>query len=217
MRDVLRSLSKFIRVSLVSGRDMKNVRDKVQLHQLIYAGSHGYQIQGPDNLSFDKGEDFQKPLDNIQQEIEDVLDQSIYKGSEIERKSSAIAVHYRNLDQGDRVGDMESELNKLLQNYPSLKMDRGKMIFEIKPGIEWHKGKALEWIMDKLNLSEEKYAPVYIGDDTTDEDGFKAISDSGISILVGEHELISAADYSLNDVDEVYEFLKLLKKRYQYE
>jgi trehalose 6-phosphate phosphatase len=53
--------------------------------------------------------------------------------------------------------------------------------------------------------------PIYLGDDLTDEDGFKAIERSkGISIFVGGENLQSAANYFLKSPEEVAQFLKML-------
>jgi trehalose 6-phosphate phosphatase len=52
--------------------------------------------------------------------------------------------------------------------------------------------------------------PIYLGDDTTDEDAFRAIRDRGIGIIVGEVGRPTAAGYSLADPAEVGAFLRRL-------
>jgi trehalose-6-phosphatase len=49
--------------------------------------------------------------------------------------------------------------------------------------------------------------PIYIGDDTTDEDAFKALKNKGLTIFVGKPK-ISYAEYYLRSTKEVFEFLK---------
>lgn len=54
----------------------------------------------------------------------------------------------------------------------------------------------------------QSVVPVYIGDDTTDEDAFAAIGQNGLTVVVGNGRR-SAAQYYLRDTDEV---LRLLEK-----
>jgi len=52
--------------------------------------------------------------------------------------------------------------------------------------------------------------PIYIGDDRTDEDAFRAIDQRGIGIVVAEQSQSTAARYSLKNPDEVERFLRAL-------
>jgi trehalose-phosphatase len=102
-------------------------------------------------------------------------------------------------------------VDELIGEMPDLKKGRGKKIIEIKPAFDWNKGKAVEWILRKMGFADqEEYLPVYVGDDKTDENAFRVLSDYGISILVGDHGAISAADMQLRDSDQVEELLHIL-------
>ena len=80
---------------------------------------------------------------------------------------------------------------------------QGKMVFEILPAIDWNKGKAVRWIMKALNLSWEDHMVFYFGDDTTDEDAFRAVNSRGVGILVSDKDKVSAAGFRLSSPDEV--------------
>jgi trehalose-phosphatase len=95
---------------------------------------------------------------------------------------------------------------------PRLRKSYGKKVYELQPKIDWHKGKALLWVLDELNLNRPDVLPFYIGDDTTDEDAFKVIKDRGIGIVVMEKPRPTQARYSLKNPEDVGEFLKALKK-----
>ena len=63
--------------------------------------------------------------------------------------------------------------------------------------------------MEHLDFSwPDEYLPIYVGDDVTDEDAFRVLSDDGVGILVGKHRQLSAANYHLENVDEVNALLK---------
>jgi trehalose 6-phosphate phosphatase len=128
----------------------------------------------------------------------------------VERKKYAIAVHYRNADEG-KLDEINDKIKQVLKQHPEMKTGKGKKIIEIKPDHDWHKGKAVRWILDRLNLWDNpEVLPVYIGDDVTDEDAFKTLHNKGLSILVGSHDQLTAARYKLSDVDEVSALLNKL-------
>ena len=71
-----------------------------------------------------------------------------------------------------------------------IRITSGKKVYEIRPAVAWDKGKAIKMLMKKYGRRGRKSGllPIYIGDDLTDEDGFKVIENygSGISVFVGE-------------------------------
>jgi len=207
-RDLLEELARLYTVAVVSGRDMDDIKHFIKLDQIIYAGSHGFRISGPRGLymEHEAARALLSRLDQFEKHLRNTLEKKI-NGVEVERKHFAIAVHYRNAPPAS-LDLIRKETDQLLINNKEFRTGTGKKILEIKPSIKWHKGKAVEWIMDKLDLSDsEKYVPVYVGDDVTDEDAFRTISDDGIGILAGTHSLPSAAHYQLKNVDQVKKFL----------
>ena len=105
---------------------------------------------------------------------------------------------------------MREEVEKY-QKEDIIETDFGKKVFEIKPNLDWDKGKAVSLLLDVLRL-DENTLPVYFGDDITDEDAFFSLGNRGIGILVSETERETGADYRLNNVEEVEEFLRKLKE-----
>jgi trehalose 6-phosphate phosphatase len=54
---------------------------------------------------------------------------------------------------------------------------------------------------------------IYLGDDETDEDAFRALAATGIGIVVGSHRQCSAAHYWVASVEAVERFLRALHER----
>lgn len=194
--------------AVLTGRDRVDIEKRVAFDKIIYAGSHGYDIKGPGlEWTFEQGVSCLPALDEAQKELSKEL--AHIDGVAIERKRFAIAVHYRGVAEAN-TKEVLDKVYAIINSHPKLKPGPGKKVLELKPNIEWHKGRALSWLMDKLNLSSDKYIPVFIGDDLTDEDGFAVIRDSGIGIIVGDHDFQSLATYSLKDPTEVRKFLQKL-------
>ena len=69
---------------------------------------------------------------------------------------------------------------------------------------------AIRWIMDALNVSWEKSAVIYIGDDVTDEFAFRVMRTRGTGILVAEEKKETAADFQLSSPSEVKKFFGMV-------
>lgn len=209
-KNVIEKLSKLIPIGIISGRDRQNVESKIGIDSLIYAGSHGFDITGPNNLEmqYEEGQEALPILDEAELQLNKSLNG--IQGALVERKKYAIAVHFRNVEEG-KVKEVEEKVMEVLGRHKKLKKGSGKMIIELKPAQDWHKGKALTWILDALQLGSENHIPIFIGDDVTDEDALKVIEKDGIGIIVGKHEEDTAASYSLRDTEEVALFLEILE------
>jgi len=211
MRDTLKELADHFTVAVVTGRDKEDVKNFIKLDNLIYSGSHGYVTEGPDGLymQHEKSEKIISKLDIVEKDLHDLLEGHT-EGVQIDRKRYAIAVHYRNAKKED-VPYVFQVVEKMLDKHDGLKTGEGKMVVEIKPDIDWHKGKAVLWIYEALGLDkDDEVIPVYIGDDVTDEDAFKAIKDFGLGILVENHGQETEASYSLKNVFQVRAFFQKL-------
>jgi len=208
MQEVIKELSDRCTVAIVSGRDRVDVQERVGLDNLYYAGSHGFDIKGPDGFEkiHDKGKEFIPILDSVEKELEKLLEP--IDGSQVERKKFSVAIHYRRVDDKD-VEKVKEAVDKVLTKYDSLKKGGGKKVIEIQPAVDWHKGKAVQWLLQALEFKSEAL-PMYIGDDLTDENAFREIKKYGVGILVADEEKKTEAHYVLSDTDAVRAFLKRL-------
>lgn len=209
MREAVLEVSRHCPLGIISGRDLQDVRDKVRIDSIVYAGSHGFDIAGPKGLQVENtvGEEFLPVLDRAEKGLSRKL--GSLQGLFVERKKFAIAVHYRLVDPG-KVEGIEKVVDEVAARHPELRKAYGKKIFELQPNIDWHKGKAFLNLLGTLELEGEDVLPFYIGDDVTDEDAFRALRGRGIGIVVWEEPYATAAVYSLKNPDEGREFLRKL-------
>jgi trehalose-phosphatase len=212
MRRTVTRLAERCTVGVISGRDLKDVREKIGIEGIVYAGSHGFDIAGPETgrMQLQQGTDFLPALDRAERLLKIALKK--IAGAVVERKRFSVAVHYRNIKRGS-FGAVKLLVDTVAHDVPELRKSKGKKIFELRPRMNWHKGKALLWILDALELGGSAALPIYIGDDVTDEDAFRALKDRGIAIVVAEAPRATAAAYGLGNPGEVEAFLGELASR----
>ena len=212
MRDLLDELASRSTVAVVSGRDLTDVQSMVGLEDLLYVGSHGFDIAGPGGLlrTHDEARSHLPELDSAEEELRERLAQ--IAGARVERKQFAIAVHYREVAQED-VHSVETAVDRVHAEHTGLRRKGGKKVFELQPDVDWHKGRAVEWILERLGWDGPDVLPVYIGDDVTDEDAFETLRERGVAIRVGPPDEATLAHHVLADTEEVQTFLQSLLNR----
>ncbi len=206
MQDTIKKLSQKYTTAIVSGRMREDVEKLVGIQGLIYAGSHGFDIKGPQVSMIEPQAEKTIPL--ISQIIERLKKElSDSEGIIIEEKKFSVAVHYRLADEKSVPG-IKTLVQKIIRENRSLRLMEGKKVFEILPAIDWNKGKAVKWVMKALGINWKDFSVVYIGDDTTDEDAFRMVSTRGTSILISDKPKVSAADFVLSSPKEVKELFE---------
>ena len=213
IRETLEELStKLEVVAVVSGRDVKYLRETIGLKSVTYVGNHGleewkaggehpeYRAQVPDGLV---------------EEVESGVESIGVSGLLVENKGLRVAVHYRN------AGDLAAARRTVLKMLESLAAGRGlgiregKMVWEIGPRVEVNKGTAVSRLAREYELT----GAMVLGDDVTDCDAFDAVHRlirerglKGAAVAVVDEEtpeaLLRKADYYLSGSEEVEEFLR---------
>ena len=202
-REVLAKLARRLPVAILSGRGREDVAAMVGLPELTYAGSHGFDIAGP-GFRHEVGEGIPATIEVAARRLESSL-RSV-PGVLVEPKRFAVAVHYRLVDESD-LPKLEAAVEAALAGRPELKKTYGKKVFELRPAIDWDKGKALLWLLERLEAPGAPLLPIYLGDDDTDEDAFRAVAGRGLGILVAEAPRPTAAEYGLRDPEEAREWI----------
>jgi trehalose 6-phosphate phosphatase len=211
--EALTSLSAACPVAILSGRDLADVRERIGLPGLWYAGSHGFELTGPDGTHHQNPE-AAASIPGLAGAAADLAGQLRHiPGVVVEHKRFGVAVHYRNAAR-DRVGEVAAAVRTAGQR-TALRVTTGREVIELRPNIDWDKGKTLHWVLDYIRDNEGAgpLLPIYLGDDITDEDAFDAVDDDGIAILVrhsDDGDRATAARYALDDPDRVREFTERL-------
>ena len=199
-------------VCVLSGRRARDIRDKVGLRELLYAGNHGAEsIDGDMHSTSPLAQQYGGTIERVLGELRGLAD---VDGMIWEHKGSSAAVHYR------AAADPESTRRMLASaldraGASGLQTFWGKMILEIRPPVGLHKGHAIRTVVEERGLK----GAVFVGDDSTDVDGMAALADLGRSgwvhgcgvAVVDEGTpaaLLDAADYRLDGVDGVETLLE---------
>ena len=199
-------------VAVISGRDVEDVRRMVGIEGIHYAGSHGFDIAAPGGrrVAHEQGRRCLPALRRAEQDLDEHVRQ--ISGAWVERKRFAVAVHYRMVDER-HLGSLEDAVVRTAARHPSLRISGGKKVWELRPDVDWDKGKAVLWLLEALDLDGKATMPIYIGDDVTDEDAFDAIRERGLGIVVEAHNRRTGARAALRDPAEVTAFLDHLGRR----
>jgi trehalose 6-phosphate phosphatase len=64
--------------------------------------------------------------------------------------------------------------------HPRLRRTGAKKVFELRPNVDWDKGRAILSLLRVLGADSPDVLPIYVGDDETDEDAFEAIRERGL-------------------------------------
>jgi trehalose-phosphatase len=199
-------------IAIVSGRDLDDLRERVGLDAIYYAGSHGFRMAGPEGWSreYDDARYFLPELDRAEEELEQRL--ASIEGVQVERKRYAIAVHFRRAPQ-ELVEDVRRVVEDVRDAGHGLRFSEGRKVFELRPDLPWDKGKAVAWILGALGGDRSSSFPIYMGDDLTDESGFRAVELDGLAIVVRGREGSTFARYALEDPRAVCRFLTTLDEK----
>lgn len=211
VRELLRQLAGQCLVAIVSGRDRRDVERMVGIDSLIYAGSHGFDIQGPDlAMQHEAAREALPELDEAERVLHEQL--AGIDGARVERKRFAIAIHYREVADEENVKRVEQVVNDVRRTLAGLRKMGGKKIFELQPDVRWDKGQAVLWLIGQLGLDHDGVLVMYLGDDVTDEHAFRALRPrpSAMGVRVAPPESATEATYYLRDCDEVQGFLEKL-------
>lgn len=199
-------------VAVISGRDLADIQARIGLPGIWYAGSHGFELVGPKGQYYQNeaalaaAADLARAVPLIEDRLQGVA------GVLLEHKRFGVAVHYRNVE-ADRIDEVVGAVGETARQL-GLRVTNGRKVTELRPDVDWDKGRALLWVLD--HVAGKNVSPVYVGDDLTDEDAFDVLPADGIGIVVRNSEdgdRFSAAQLAVNGPSEVRDLLQQLADR----
>ncbi len=201
-------------MGIISGRSLSEIKAMVGIEGIYYAGNHGLEIEGPGlKLINPTAEATRGEMKDFARQFSAKLDS--IEGVIVEDKGLSLSIHYRLVRKSEvnTVAEIFHQIASPLLREGKVRVTLGKKAWEVRPPVDWQKGKAVRTIMNEMRafLGCEQLQTIYLGDDTTDEEAFRVIHrPEGWSIFVGQENLSPNADYFLNSTSEVATFLSRL-------
>jgi trehalose 6-phosphate phosphatase len=198
------------RVAIVSGRGLEDARARVGVPDLYYAGNHGLEIEGPGvRREHAEALSARPALERCAERMRARLGH--VEGVQVEDKGLTLSIHFRRVAD-PAVGESAArEAVAACAGEPLVRVTSGKMVVEVRPAVDWHKGRATEFLIETL-LGDAHDAPVlFIGDDRTDEDAFRVVAGRGGGVIVADPpDANTAAIARVRSPEEVVRLLEAL-------
>jgi len=198
-------------VALVSGRALADLRARCPVPGAYYSGNHGLQIDGPE--VHETNPDAVRLLPRVREfsrQIRALLNGTA--GVFIEDKELTLSVHYRPVqDRCEQEKIVYAVETLYRQNPHGLRLTYGKKVVEVRPDIDWNKGDATLYLITCIERARASSVfPIFIGDDKTDEDAFRAVRTVGGDGVLVTSDSVTNSDASAR-VDSVRQVIELIQ------
>jgi trehalose 6-phosphate phosphatase len=184
-------------LALISGRPLAQIDAMLAPLRLAAAGVHGVERRDPDGrVRVQAGMPPAEVLARVEQLV------ARHPGLRLERKPSALALHYREAPELGELcaSEVLAAMRPHAEEWTTL---IGKCVVEVKPRRASKAHAVRDFLAAPAFAGRE---PVFVGDDATDEDGFSAVQlAGGWGVKVGEGP--SGARYRLDDPQAVQAWL----------
>jgi trehalose-phosphatase len=202
-------------VALVSGRAAADARRMVSVATVWVIGNHGFEVVSPDGESIVDPE--LEPLRPVMARAARALARLVepVPGVILEDKSWTLSVHYRLADAAvvERLRQTVTETAGSL----GLRTTEGKKVLEVRPPVRVDKGTAVLKLGMRLGAFQSGASSVFVGDDATDEDAFRALRGRTARAITARvthgEDAKTSAEFAVRDTAEVLEFLEWLLAR----
>jgi trehalose 6-phosphate phosphatase len=183
-----------VTVALVSGRGVADLQSTSGLSgPFRWVGSHGAEFDGP--LT---GE-LAGRRDDLAERLAPLVAGT--EGARLEVKPASVAVHVRQVADRGAAATLLAEARSRADS--SLTLKPGKDVLELAV-TDADKGSALRRLADELGA----VATLYLGDDLTDEDAFRALGADDVTVKIGDGE--TAARHRVPDTAGAVALLEFL-------
>ncbi len=199
-------------LAIISGRSLRDIRARIAIPGLLYAGNHGLEIAGPGWTwvlpeARSRAQAIAACCDRLERRVRRV------PGAWVENKGLTASVHVRRTRPGD-IPEVEAAVrDAVAAAAPSMvRVCRARDVLEIRPDVPWGKGEATRWLLAHCLGGgwRSSTTVVYIGDDDTDEEAFRALAGAAMTVRVGPPTRPTAARHRVCSVGEVHQFLAMV-------
>ena len=205
---------KAIFLGIITGRSLKQIKKLVNIQDVLYVANHGIELEGPGIRSTcPEAKKARSTLWHIYMKLFKSLRH--IEGIYVEDKGLSVSLHYRAVKKRGAVERVRGTLHAITKPFLDRKMlslSTGKMVYEIRPPVEWNKASTIQWLLAHYFPEEftEDALLIYLGDDKADIEVFDSLRGKGLTIFVGNPLDTSTADYYVHSPDEVKAFLEHL-------
>jgi trehalose-phosphatase len=200
-----------VSLGIVSGRQLAELKSLVSIEGIYYAGNHGLEIEGPGlNYINPAAKRARALMRELAAELAEALEN--IDGIIVQEKGFSVSVHYRLVkpENESAVADAVNRVTAPHIKKGEIRVYPMKKVWETRPPVDWDKGKAALLIGREIKAAFKlnRLLTIYLGDDMTDEDAFRVVRrPDGWSVFVCGEKTSSLAEYFLNSVSEVEDFL----------
>lgn len=202
-------------VAVVSGRSVEEARHLIGVEGIVYVGNHGLEWWEQGRALVDREAEGYASV--IRAALDQLRKRSLGPGIILEEKGATASIHYRQSPTPATTRNAILDAVAPLAAASQLRVQEGRMVVNLLPPVPGDKGTAVE----KLVRSRGLQGVVYLGDDLTDLDAFRALRrmrQSGLCralcVAVASPEaptdLLDESDYFLTDVESVVKLLEAL-------
>ena len=214
----------FAVVAAVSGRSARDARRMVGLPGLVYIGNHGLERLEPTDTEdgesaitlFPGAEVYDQPIRDALAEVGQAL-APLVAGVRLEAKGVTASIHVRQTADPQAAEAAAYAAALAAAQTAGLRVTRGKLVVELRPPLAVDKGVGVAALIAERHLR----GAIYIGDDTTDIDAFRALRRltaegtlAGVAVAVLQEEapptLGVEADLTLPSIAAVPDLLRWL-------
>ncbi|MFH0948638.1 MAG: trehalose-phosphatase, partial [Elusimicrobiota bacterium] len=198
IKKLLRKISGKCPTAIISGRPLNEIKKIIGIKNIIYSGNHGFEIEIKgrkivQDVPLESKEEIRRIKNKLTEEVKKI------DGVFLEDKGLILGVHWRQVNKKYLL-KLFAIIRETIRNNSRVRLTKGKKVWEIRPNINWDKGRAVNYILS-LVPHPLSLVSVFIGDDTTDEDVFKVLK-NGITIRIGKSKK-SKARYYLKKQSEI--------------
>jgi trehalose 6-phosphate phosphatase len=205
-------------VACVSGRRASDARRIVSLGSIAYLGSHGSEVLRPGAIEPEMDRELQAWTRRVQNFAQEAFGEKLRRlRVRLEDKEAIAALHWRGVPDEE---DAEAAVREVAEAAEAAGFTShwGRKVLEIRPPVRIDKGAGIVSLLRDTDLA----AAIYVGDDVTDLDAFRGLTQlvemgslgSAVRIGVrsdeGPSTLQEEADAMVEGTDGVRELLKAL-------